>query len=337
MTGRILLHAGAPKTDRPYLQKRWREHAAYLRGHGIYLPILPDFEKMAGNAKILPVAIDKAGSASFRNAFPHVDPAGLDPQALAAALLEGWRRGAEDLLLSAENFRGHHAPAMRRVLPGDAEIVPVLFVRAQDDWTNSYYNQLIKTGDIAMDIDAFVDELCDGPDGRIAVPDWARARQAWADAFGSCHIVLYAQARHDLHGAFLAAAGLDPMPGLGDIPPAQVSLGTHSLAYLREHADGRGFGRRVAAARAAAERLGDGGVANLITPALRQRLRGRFADPNRALLATLRLDDSLLAIADDAPCIVLAEVEASAAYGAFRDLADEDFAARLRAKAGTAA
>jgi hypothetical protein len=68
---RVILHVGGPKTGSTYIQKRLRLAPDLLRKKGIYVPVLPEVSLMAGNAKLLPVAIDKNASKSFMRAFPH--------------------------------------------------------------------------------------------------------------------------------------------------------------------------------------------------------------------------------------------------------------------------
>ena len=328
MTGRIIIHIGAHKTGSTYLQKRWREHAAHLRKIGVYMPILPETAKMAGNAKILPVAIDKMASLTFRRTFPQIDIAGLEPKRLIDALLKNWRRDQENLLLSAENFRSQHAGPMRELLPKDVECLVVVLVRSQDAWVDSYFNQLTKTNDIDMNIGEFVDRICRADDGRILVPDWLAVYTAWRDAFGRCEVLCYQEARGDLMKYFSVAAGLPSLPDMPDIPPTQVSLGVHALTYLRQrasHVDFPEFLRRRSASEVASRCLGAGKISSLLAATDRRRLIARFSISNTTLLAVIGRGNcpALLDMeAESADYCDLTQVQGTADYARFRELAD---------------
>lgn len=333
MTPGIVLHVGAPKTASTYLQKRLRAGADRLRTIGVHVPVLPAVARMAGNAKLLATALSAKPSLSFRRAFPEIDAAALEPAAVVAELLADWRADRETVVLSAENFRPEHAAALRELLPASAPCAVVLFVRRQDDWIESYFNQLVKSGDIGGDLSTFVAALCDTEGERFCRPDWSAHRRAWHSAFGDCRVVFYDEARSDVFRSFMDAAGLGYPPDLTDVEPAQVSLDLHQLAYLLQLGQRVGFAeflRRRAASAEASRRLGAPRPRSLLSAADRARLRTRFDESNRRLAAALgRLDDAPLRIAaasDDA--CDLDELYASDAYLAHRALADEIYAAR---------
>src|SRR5262249_17442475 len=110
----------------------------------------------------------------------------------------------------------------------------VLFVRRQDRWLDSYFNQMIKTNEVHEDVSSFLSRLLAGGDERLCRPDWFAHYQAWRDAFGDCQVVFYDEVTSDVFGAFLKAAGLPVVPGLIDIDRAQISLNIYELAYLLE-------------------------------------------------------------------------------------------------------
>src|SRR5712691_4761650 len=221
---RIVLHIGAPKTASTYLQRRLRADPSHLRRHGIYVPVLPAVAQMAGNAKLLATGLSRRPSLTFQRAFPELDVGALDPAGLVAALLKDWRSDAESIVLSAENFRPNHARTLRELLPKSVPCVVVLFVRRQDRWIDSYFNQLVKTNEIGEDISTFVARLC-GTDGeRLCRPDWFANYAAWRNAFGDCRVVFYEEVASDVFGAFIDAAGLEPVPNLIDIDRVQMSL-----------------------------------------------------------------------------------------------------------------
>ena len=327
---RIVLHVGAPKTASTYLQRRLRADPAHLRKHGIYVPVLPLVTEMAGNAKLLATALSQRPSLTFQRAFPKIDVSTLDPAKLAAELLQDWRRDSESVVLSAENFRAHHARRLRELLPTTAPCLVVLFVRRQDRWIDSYFNQMVKVNEIHEDIGTFVARLCDTDGARLCRPDWFANYEAWRDAFGNCKIVFYDEAASDVFGAFMAAAELEPVPDLIDIDRAQVSVNVYELAYLlalKAPIDYKDFLGRKSASEKASRRLGLSETRSLLSNVDLERLRNRFEASNQRLMTALgRNDNSTLLRLDvnsdsDSYCD-LKEFYASESYARYRDVAD---------------
>src|SRR5438105_159504 len=203
---RIIVHIGAPKTASTYLQRRLRADPKRLRKHGIYVPVLSQVAAMAGNAKLLATALSERPSLTFQRAFPEIDLSALNPTTLVAELLKDWRRDTESVVLSAENFRPNHAARLRELLPKDMPAVVVLFVRRQDRWIDSYFNQMVKTSEVHRSISSFVGKLCDTDGERWCRPDWFAHYQAWRNAFGNCNVVFYDEVASDVFGAFIAVA-----------------------------------------------------------------------------------------------------------------------------------
>jgi hypothetical protein len=335
---RIVLHVGAPKTASTYLQRRLRADPSHLRKHGIYVPVLPVVAEMAGNAKLLATALSRRPSLTFQRAFPEIDVNALDPQRLVAELLQDWQPGSESVVLSAENFRQHHARRLRELLPTTAPCVVVLFVRRQDRWIDSYYNQMVKTNEINEDISSFVARLCDSDGERLCRPDWYANYEAWRDAFGACKVVFYDEVASDVFSAFIAAAGLEPVPDLIDVDRAQVSLNVYELAYLlalKTPIDHNDFLRRFSASEKASRRLGLDKTHSLLSNADLARLRERFEASNRRLMTALGRNDNptLLRLdvsSDSNSYCDLKEFYASESYAGYRELADAIYTRRNR-------
>ena len=335
---RIVVHIGAPKTASTYLQRRLRADPNHLRKHGIYVPVLPLVAEMAGNAKLLATALSRRPSLTFQRAFPKIDVGTLDPTRLVAELLQDWRADSESVVLSAENFRPNHARRLRELLPKTAPCVVVLFVRRQDHWIDSYFNQMVKVNEIDEDISTFVARLCDTHGERLCRPDWFAHYEAWRDAFGDCNVIFYDEVASDVFGAFIAAAGLQTVPDLIDIDRAQVSLNVYELAYLLdlktpiEHSE---FLLRRAASEKASRHLGLHETRSLLSSADLQRLRNRFEASNQRLLTALGRNDSprLLQLdvssASDSYCDPK-ELYASESYARYRELTDAIYTRRNR-------
>ncbi len=325
----IVLHIGAPKTGSTYLQRRVRASREALRRQGVYIPILPQTSKMAGNAKLLPIALDGRARPAFRRGFPDIDPALLSAGDVVSELTRGWRAGTETLLLSAENFRIRHIDPLKRLLPGGYAVRVVLCVRRQDAWANSYYNQLVKSGSTTEPFQVLIDRLCKSaaePD--LYSPDWLEHYSAWRHAFGECHVVAYVERGAELTAAFLEAVGLSASEALSDIPRQQSSLDIFQLAYLldRDHANADDHaGRRAACSKASRQRA-TVGKACLLTPANRQRLRDRFTASNRELAAVLgrpELADALAIACESPEFCDMERLYRSQDYARYKRLADE--------------
>lgn len=334
---RIVVHVGAPKTASTYIQRRLRTNAERLRKRGIYLPVLPEVAQMAGNAKLLPLALGQRPSLTFRRAFPNIDIAALDPDRIASDLLREWRSDSESVILSAENLRPIHARRLRELIPTQTPSIIVLFVRRQDRWLDSYFNQMIKTNEIHEEISTFLARLIQGDDQRLCRPDWFAHYQSWRDAFGDCKVVFYDEVKN-VFDSFLSAAGFGPMPDLVDIDAAQVSLNVFELAYLLdlkvpfEHPD---FLRRKSASEKASDRLDVHDKRSVLSESDLARLREAFAESNRRLIAALgrsetpsplQLDQTINA----SSYVSLPELYASTAYLDYRASADALYARMQR-------
>lgn len=328
---RIVIHVGAPKTGSTYLQNRLRADPAHLRKRGIYVPVLPAVAQMAGNAKLLATILSRRPSLSFQRVFPHIDVSAIAPSSIVAELLGDWRPNAESVILSAENFRPDHALALRRLLPTCAPSVVVLFVRRQDQWVESYFNQLTKTADLSEDLSSFVARLCDTQGERFCRPDWYAHYQAWRQAFGNCNIVFYDEAKSDLFGAFLKAAGLPPVSDLVDVDRAQVSLNIHELAYLlalERPFSHNSFVRRRTASGDASRRLGLVPGCSILGPTEHAQLRRRFETSNRSLLEAIgrASEPELLRLTHATSYRCLDDIYPSDGYARHKVLADAIFA-----------
>ena len=293
---RIVLHIGAPKTASTYIQRRLRANSERLRKHGIYVPVLRAVAEMAGNAKLLPTALGQRPSLTFQRAFPKIDIRSLDSKQILAELLRDWRPDSESVILSAENLRPIHARPLRELLPTSAPCVVIFFVRRQDRWIDSYFNQMIKTNEIHENIGSFLRRLLDGSDERLCRPDWFAHYQAWRGAFGNCQVAFYDEVASDVFGAFLKAAGVEAVPDLVDTDRAQVSLNLFELAYLLEKAsiDYADFLRRKSASERATRQLNVHDNRSVLSETDLLRLREAFEDPNRRLLSALGRSETSL-------------------------------------------
>lgn len=334
----IVLHIGAPKTASTYLQRRLRANADLLRKHGVYIPVIPAVAAMAGNAKLLATTLSRRPSLTFQRGFPEIDVRKLDPAQIVTELLTGWRANFESIVLSAENLRPNHAQRLRELLPNSAKIVVVLFIRRQDRWIDSYFNQMVKTNEVAEPISSFVKRLCDTDGERLCRPDWFVHYEAWCNAFGNCRIIFYDEVAENVFGAFFKAADLPRVPGLSDVDRAQVSLNTHEVAYLIEQKqplDFQDFLQRKNAAEKASRRLGVDKIQSFLSEVDLTHLHQRFDEPNRRLIAVLRRENNPPPLKIDADTTSgsycdLQKLYGSESYAKFREVADSIYSRRKR-------
>ena len=335
---RIVLHIGAPKTASTYLQRRLRANAEALRRHGIYIPVIPAVAAMAGNAKLLATTMSRRPSLTFQRGFPEIDVSKLDPAKIVAELLSNWRPNFESVVLSAENLRPNHAQRLRELLPNRARIAVVLFVRRQDRWIDSYYNQMVKTNEVANEIGSFVAKLCDTEGERLCRPDWFAHYEAWRKAFGNCRIIFYDEAADNVFSAFFNAADLPAVPGLVDVDRAQVSLNTYEVAYLLDQKQPIEFGdflQRKNASEKASRRLGAPKAQSFLSDADLARLRERFDESNRRLVDALGRENNppplqIDSTTDPDSYCNLGQLYKSESYADYRKLADAIYSRRNR-------
>jgi hypothetical protein len=196
----------------------------------------------------------------------------------------------------------------------------------------------VKTNEIEEGISTFVARLCDTDGERLCRPDWFANYQAWRDAFGDCRVVFYDEVAADVFGAFIAAAGLQPVPDLIDIDRAQLSLNVYELAYLldlKRPIDHPDFLLRRAASEKASRRLGLDETRNLLSSANLERLRNRFEASNQRLLTALGRNDNSTPLRLDArpntgSYCDLRQFCVSESYTHYRELADAIYTRRNR-------
>lgn len=319
---RIVLHIGSAKTGSTYVQKRLRLDESYVRSQGIFLPVLDEVARIAGNAKLLAACLSKERTYNFKRAFPQVDPTVLDPQKLVDRMLADWKPTDETLVLSAEDFRHFHASALKQMLPPDVDVTVVLVIRRQDQWISSIYSQWIKTGSFSDSMPAFLATLDDPNAHRYRLPDWFRDFKVWMQHFGSCQIVFFDEACDDLLGSFLTAAQLPDLPELPQIAPQQVRLSGHQIAYILEagrHYSGDAYhARRVIARKTPPEEAVN---LRLLSNGQLAKIKRDYQPSNENLLAALgrQTDDPLLDIPTTASLgMTLAQVWQSEKYQAYK-------------------
>jgi hypothetical protein len=214
----------------------------------------------------------------------------------------------------------------------------VLFVRRQDRWIDSYFNQMVKTNETTEEIGAFVAQLCETDGERLCRPDWFAHYEAWRSAFGNCRVVFYDEVASDVFGTFLNAAGLPPLSDLIDVERAQVSLDTYEVAYLldlKQPIEFSDFLARKTACEKASRRLGLQKTQSFLTDVDLARLHERFDESNRRLIVVLGRQNNppplqLDVRANSDSYCDLRQLRASESYARFSEVADAIYLRRTR-------
>jgi hypothetical protein len=204
------------------------------------------------------------------------------------ALVEG--AGAERVVLSGEDFAIHQDLGWLAPVAARHEVGVVLYLRRQDHWVNSWYNQHVKWPfdrvKSRMDPQAFLATLED-----FHWLDYERLLGRWSKALGEGRVTVAVLEKGQVEDAtadFLARAGIDPAGLDLDAERMNDSLPVHMLEIARHLGlhELRG-GKRQRLLNALREGLADrappGRVATVYAPEERNRVLARFEAPNRAV------------------------------------------------------
>ena len=231
MVKKIIFHVGAPKTGSTYLQKRLKANADILLENSLCYPIKPGFEKLAANAKLVTLGIDNSLARGFARNFPDFDVAKLDPQDELERLIALCPDNVETVILSSEKMRPRHAKPLSRLIKNGMACQIVLFVRRQDDWMDSYINQLIKNNNIDSIEDAF-EKALNPEENLYCSPDWLFNYKEWVKYFDDIRIIFYDDKTRSIFEQFTEIIGFESTVRFREIERANTSLSLNELAYL---------------------------------------------------------------------------------------------------------
>ena len=297
----VILHIGAGKTGSTALQNFLSYNRGALAARQVAYPRLPGPDT------------DRPGVAHNPLAYALMAGAGETSLRAARRALESAARSADRIILSAEvfymrpreqefgdDFEGY-ARAKRDGIRATAELLsgftvrPICYVRRQDHWLESVYQERVKTWKpVEPDAAAFAE--------RIREPHFRWQLDLWAKQFGEQNIVVRPYDRARMRGGdviddFLAATGLPTGEGLTR-PPDTVHTRNPRLSrdvfelqrILRQLAPRDEDKRSLQEAlyelsEQERGRRGDDPPtwAALLEPAERQRILERFAPENRAV------------------------------------------------------
>jgi len=171
---RCYLHIGVPKTGTTMLQKFLYQHRAALRARGLLYPEVS--LRGYGHHDIAFMVSDAYPEWATRPSQS------LSMDMLAAQLHEAVSEYDGDVLLSSENFYLYPDPKRLQVFfyhagLGRHEILPIVYLRRQDEAIDSWYNQAIKAQGATEGVADFV-RRWDG------LWDYEAQLGQWAATFG---------------------------------------------------------------------------------------------------------------------------------------------------------
>ena len=231
MIKQVIFHVGAPKTGSTYLQKRLRVNTLTLLNKNLYYPVKPGFEKVAANAKLVTLAIDKNLSSGFSRHFPHIDVTKLDPNNEFDLLVDQCPGNTESVILSSEKMRPHHARFIPALIKKGVSCKVVQFIRKQDDWMDSYCSQLIKNNNFGS-IELALDRIMDSSESPFCCPDWLFHHNEWRKHFDDFRVIFFDNKRRPFFDEFVKTIGFETVTDFQEIGRANESLSLNELTYL---------------------------------------------------------------------------------------------------------
>ena len=200
------IHIGVPKTATSTIQSFFTMHRDALLQRGVLYP--KSIANSDGHSELhraLSVALEP-------DSVPWLDELRKDMEnqnVIASLLEEVARTEAKTVVLSAESLAFMRRPeTLRRALsPYSARVL--VYLRRQDNFLASFYNQLIKSRLYTATFEEFLQQhannAIDLRDFCTPLPmcDYERLLNLWADAFGSENILAGVYEDYDLPGGIL--------------------------------------------------------------------------------------------------------------------------------------
>jgi hypothetical protein len=300
---KVWLHIGMPKTGTTAVQRALYRNRRLLAKRGYFYPDFGHFQHVA----LVRQLAQQAGSTV---SFPKVGDCGTHERFLD--LVDAQRKRPHTSIVSSEYFFQRVAffpgrteiddeafAVLARTIDETAkyfsgcDVTVVAWLRRQDNWLMSMYNQTVKGSLYAGDFATFA-RHCGGA-------DLLRIVGLWTAKFGRQHVICRsydaaASAKVDLVEDFLATAC--PDVAAGDLKKAQttrnLSLGNealwlklriNTLFKARDAAPTRALGKKIRQLVADVTRAVPDSRQKLVSNAERRALMGLYLDGNRKLAA----------------------------------------------------
>jgi hypothetical protein len=200
------IHIGVPKTATTTIQSFFTMHRDALLQRGVLYPTsIANSDGHSELHRVLSAVLEPDSVPWLDGLRKHME----NRNVIASLFEEAARTKAKTVVLSAESLAFMRRPErLRRALDPYSSRV-LVYLRRQDDFLASFYNQLIKSRLYAATFDEFLrqhaDNAIDLRDFRTPLPmcDYERLLNLWADAFGSKNILAGAYEDYDLPGGIL--------------------------------------------------------------------------------------------------------------------------------------
>jgi hypothetical protein len=229
------IHIGVPKTATTTIQSFFTMQRDALLQRGVLYP--KSIANSDGHSELhraLSVALEPDSAPWLDGLRKHME----NRNVIASLLEEVARTEAKTVVLSAESLAFMRRPeTLRRALsPHSARIL--VYLRRQDNFLASFYNQLIKSRLYTATFEEFLQQHANNAiDLRefctpLPMCDYERLLKLWADAFGSENILAGVYEDYDLPAGllcdFAAKTRIDisglAMPGADTNPALQLSV-----------------------------------------------------------------------------------------------------------------
>jgi len=264
---KLVIHAGIHRTGSTSLQRTLARNRAALAARGVAYP------GEGQNHQPLAWSLHRGQSGA---------------EAVLALAAEARAAGAGLAVLSGEDFAIHRDLGWLAAVAAEVETRAVFYLRRQDHWLMSWYNQHVKWPfdpvKSRLDPQAFLAAIDD-----FYWIDYARLLGRWSAALGEGRVaaaVLETGQVEDVTTDFLARLGIDAAGLELDAERTNDSLPVHMLEIARHLGlfELRG-GKRMRVLNALRAGLADrapaGRVTTVYSPEERNRVLARFEAPNR--------------------------------------------------------
>jgi hypothetical protein len=186
------IHIGIPKTATTTIQRFFTDHREILRKRGILYP--SSVASSDGHSELhraLSLAVEPESvprMSGLPSRLVGTDVVGMLFDEVAST-------GAKIIILSAESLAYMKRPLALRLALKSYPVRILLYLRRQDSFLASYYNQIIKSRLYAASFEEFLQQCAAN---RIAIGqkfsslelcDYSRFLDLWADAFGRSNIL----------------------------------------------------------------------------------------------------------------------------------------------------
>ena len=266
---KLVIHAGVHRTGTTSLQRFLAKNREGLAARGVAYP------GTEGNHQSLAWAL-------------HRGQAG--PHGVLALVEEAEVTGAEHVVLSGEDFAIHRELAWAERVAKEIDTRAVFYLRRQDHWVMSWYNQQVKwpfnAAKARMDPAAFLATIDD-----FYWLDYARMLDRWVSVLGEDRVEVGVLERGQVANTvsdFLERVGIGREGLADDEERVNDSLPVHMLEVARhlglyELKGGRRMKLLNALRAGLADRAPSPLPSTVYSPEERNRVLERFADSNRAV------------------------------------------------------